>query len=80
MDASGPSPDRVHVTVQGRGLDEALTDLEDAGLEVEESLTDLGIVTGRATPEVVERLRDLDGVTVEPEADVQLPPPDAPVQ
>lgn len=80
MDASDAAPDRVHVTVQGRGLDEALTDLEDAGLEVEESLTDLGIVTGRASPEAIERLRGLDGVSVEPEADVQLPPPDAPVQ
>ena len=40
----------------------------------------LGIVTGRAAPDAVERLRGLPGVTVEPEVDVQLPPPDAPVQ
>jgi len=80
-----PEPDatggaRVHVTVTGRGVDDALADLRDAGLEVDETLGGLGIVTGRAVPEAVERLRGLPGVTVEPEVDVQLPPPDAPVQ
>jgi hypothetical protein len=80
-----PEPDvprsgRVHVTVTGRGLDDALADLRDAGLEVDEALGGLGIVTGRAAPDAVERMRGLPGVTVEPEVDVQLPPPDAPVQ
>ena len=51
-----------------------------AGLEVDEALGGLGIVTGRAAPDAVERLRGLPGVTVEPEVEVQLPPPDAPVQ
>ena len=74
------SGDRVHVTVHGRGVDDALAELRDAGLEVDEALGDLGIVTGRAAPDAVERLRGLRGVTVEPESDVQLPPPDAPVQ
>jgi hypothetical protein len=72
--------DRVHVTVQGRGVHDVLADLQDAGLEVDEALGGLGIVTGRAAPDAVERLRGIPGVTVEPESDVQLPPPDAPVQ
>ncbi|MFD4421110.1 hypothetical protein ACFWN7_06365 [Agromyces sp. NPDC058484] len=72
--------DRVHVTVQGRGVDDALAELQGAGLEVDETLGDLGIVTGRAAPDAVERIRGLPGVTVEPESDVQLPPPEAPVQ
>lgn len=74
------SGDRVHVTVQGRGVEDALAELRDAGLEVDEALDDLGIVTGRAAPDAVERLRGLRGITVEPESGVQLPPPDAPVQ
>jgi len=74
------SADRVHVTVQGRGVDDVLPDLRDAGLEVDEALGGLGIVTGRAAPDAVERLRGIPGVTVEPEHGVQLPPPDAPVQ
>jgi hypothetical protein len=77
-DAAGAR--RVHVTVQGRGVDDALADLRDAGLEVDERLDAFGIVTGRAAPDAVERLRGIPGVTVEPETDVQLPPPDAPVQ
>ena len=77
-DAAGTR--RVHVTVQGRGVDDVLADLRDAGLEVDETLDGFGIVTGRAAPDAVERLRGIPGVTVEPETGVQLPPPDAPVQ
>jgi hypothetical protein len=70
----------VHVTVQGRGVDDVLADLRDAGLEVDQALRDLGIVTGRAEPEAVERMRGIPGVIVEPGSAVQLPDPDAPVQ
>ena len=71
---------RVHVTVTGRGVRDALGDLRDAGLEVDETLDGLGIVTGRAAPDAVTRIRDLPGVTVEPEIDVHLSPPDAPLE
>lgn len=89
---AGPEPDTgaaasdaavladVHVTVQGRGVDDVLADLRDAGLEVDQALRDLGIVTGRAAPEAIERMRGLPGVIVEPGSEVQLPDPDAPVQ
>jgi hypothetical protein len=69
--------ERVHVTVTGRGVHDALGDLRAAGLEVDETLDRLGIVTGRAAPDVVARIRALPGLTVEPEVDVHLPPPDA---
>ena len=75
-----PELDEVHVTVRGRGVDDALAELRDAGLEVDQALGDLGIVTGHATPDAVERMRGLPGVIVEPASGVQLPPPDAPVQ
>lgn len=89
---AGPEPDTgaaasgaaettdVHVTVQGRSVDDVLAELRDAGLEVDQALGDLGIVTGRATPEAIERMRGLPGVIVEPGSEVQLPDPDAPVQ
>ena len=72
--------ERVHVTVRGRGVGDVLGELREAGLEVDETLDGLGIVTGRASPDALERMRGLSGVTVEPATDVQLPPPDAPVQ
>ena len=75
-----PELDEVHVTVRGRGVDDVLAELRDAGLEVDQALGDLGIVTGRAAPDAVERMRGLPGVIVEPASGVQLPPPDAPVQ
>jgi hypothetical protein len=89
---AGPEPDtgaaasdaavtvEVHVTVQGRGVDDVLADLRDAGLEVDRVLGDLGIVTGRAAPEAIERMRGLPGVIIELGTEVQLPDPDAPVQ
>ena len=77
---TAPKLDEVHVTVRGRGVDDVLAELRDAGLEVDQALGDLGIVTGRAAPDAVERMRGLPGVIVEPGSGVQLPPPDAPVQ
>ena len=54
-----PKLDEVHVTVRGRGVDDVLAELRDAGLEVDQALGDLGIVTGRAAPDAVERMRGL---------------------
>ena len=81
-DAPGASDgaDRVHVTVQGRGIDDVLGELREAGLEVDEALEGLGIVTGRAAPDAVERMNHLPGVTVEPEGGADVGPPDAPLQ
>ena len=71
---------RVHVTLGGPGPAPTTEELAAAGFDVDERLDAIGIVTGWADEETVERLRSIDGVTVEPESDVQLPPPDAPVQ
>ena len=78
--SDAPKLDEVHVTVRDAGVDDVLAELRDAGLEVDQALGDLGIVTGRAAPDAVERMRGLPGVIVEPASRVQLPPPDAPVQ
>ncbi len=75
---------RVHVTMPGHDAEASPSPspetLVDAGLDIDERLDAIGVVTGWADDDAIERLRAIDGVTVEPETDVQLPPPDAPVQ
>ena len=70
----------VHVSLGGRDAPATAERLTAAGFEVEERLDAIGVVIGWAEDDTIERLRSIDGVTVEPESDVQLPPPDAPVQ
>jgi hypothetical protein len=71
---------RVHVSLGGLDAAATVERLVAVGFEVEERLDAIGVVTGWADHDTIERLRSIDGVTVEPETDVQLPPPDAPVQ
>jgi hypothetical protein len=73
---------RVHVTIGGPvpGAAATVEELVAAGFEIEERLDAIGVITGWADDDAIERLRSIDGVTVERERDVQLPPPDAPVQ
>ena len=72
---------RVHVTLGGDpATARSVEDLAAAGLDIDERLDAIGVVTGWADGDTVQRLRSLDGVTVEAERDVQLPPPESPVQ
>ena len=71
---------RVHITLGEAAAARTDEELAAAGFEVDERLDAIGVVTGWADADAVERLRSIDGVTVEREVDVQLPPPDAPVQ
>lgn len=55
--------------------------IEAAGLRNMQVLGEIGIVTGEATPAVAEKIRALKGILhVEDSAEIQLPPPDAPIQ
>jgi hypothetical protein len=54
--------------------------LAEAGLDIEEHLDAIGVVTGWADDDAIDRLRAIDGVTVDLERGVQIAPPDAPVQ
>ncbi|MDQ2661198.1 MAG: hypothetical protein M3Y46_09140 [Actinomycetota bacterium] len=79
---------RVHVTMRKPGAAASGTDswapslevLADAGLDIDEHLRAIGVVTGWADDDAIDRLRAIDGVTVESERGVQIAPPDAPVQ
>ncbi|HET6672995.1 MAG TPA: hypothetical protein VFG92_06430 [Agromyces sp.] len=79
---------RVHVTMRGAGAAASgtpppappLETLTEAGLDIDEHLDAIGVVTGWADDDAIDRLRAIDGVTVEFERGVQIAPPDAPVQ
>ncbi|WP_433558622.1 hypothetical protein ACQPWY_09155 [Pseudonocardia xinjiangensis] len=79
--SAGPEQTPVTVTADDAHLDELdrLADrLRAAGMEVEQVLEPVGVITGSAPPGW-ESLADLDGVAaVEPGRTVRLPPPDAP--
>jgi hypothetical protein len=72
------------VSVDDEHLDrfsEVVKGVEDAGMEVEQKLEDLGVLTGSIDPEKVEPLRRVEGVShVEESRRFQIPPPDSDVQ
>lgn len=69
------------ITVSGdRGINEVSDDLKAAGVEVEQILETIGVVTGTAHARNVARLRRIRGVTdVSPGHDVDIGPPGSPV-
>ena len=77
---------RRHVTVtvaatHSGELDALAGRLAQAGMDVEQVLTVLGIITGSVEDEQLAALRRLAGVSaVEEQTRVALPPPDADVQ
>ena len=72
------------VSVDDEHLDrfsEVVRGVEDVGMEVEQRLEDLGVLTGSIDSERVEALRRVEGVShVEESRDFQIPPPDSDVQ
>ncbi|MEA2243852.1 MAG: hypothetical protein QOD24_3408 [Solirubrobacteraceae bacterium] len=72
--------ERITVTVSG-DPDAAAEQLRAAGMNVEQVLSEVGIITGSVAAGQQASLADLpDVVSVEAEHSVQLPPPDADIQ
>lgn len=75
---------RVNITIAdaySERMDQVTTDLEAAGLEVEQTLSTLGIVTGSIESEKLSSLSDVAGVdSVEADKTITLPPPGSNVQ
>jgi hypothetical protein len=75
---------QVSVTVGAdhrESLDGVVENLRASGLQVEQVLGTLGIVTGSAPADALDALRGVEGVaSVDEQLSYQLPPPDAPVQ
>jgi hypothetical protein len=74
----------VTVTVadpQAGAMEELATRLRQAGMEVDQLLGALGVITGSADESRLAAIEALPGVAaVEAQASFQLPPPDADVQ
>ena len=74
----------VSVTVDDghrESIDGVVESLRATGMEVEQVLGSLGIVTGSAPADSLDALRGVEGVdSVDEQLSYQLPPPDSPVQ
>lgn len=68
------------VTTSGnRSLKDIKKELTDAGFGVDQVLEDIGVITG--TADNAERVRKIEGVSdVSPDQEVDIGPPDAPIQ
>ena len=75
---------KVSVTVGDDGrehLDAVVRALRARGMDVEQVLGGVGIITGSASADALGALRGVEGVrSVDEQLGYQLPPPDAPVQ
>ncbi|NEQ53897.1 MAG: ketohydroxyglutarate aldolase [Leptolyngbya sp. SIO3F4] len=75
---------KVNITIDDAHLeqmDQVTEELKTAGLEVEKTLSTLGIVTGSIESEKLSSLSEVTGVdAVEADTTVTLPPPGADIQ
>ena len=74
----------VSVSVADGSMDrfsEVVRRLKDAGLDIEQELGEIGVVTGSIDPEKTEALREIEGVShVERFREFQIAPPDSDIQ
>lgn len=70
------------VTTTGKGsLEDVKKKLTKSGFTVDKVLDEIGIITGTTKDDDVERFRSVDGVAdISPDEDVDIGPPDAPIQ
>jgi hypothetical protein len=77
-------PEKITISVADDAIDridEVVAALEDGGMQVDQVLRPLGVITGSADTRRVQALGAVSGVAaVEPQRTVQLPPPDSDVQ
>lgn len=71
---------RVIVTLHNRKVETILPQLEEQGLTVDAVLDAIGVITGEVVEDKIPVIAAMEGVTIEPEQEVQIPPPDAPIQ
>ena len=70
------------VTTTGKGsLEDVKKKLTKSGFTVDKVLDEIGIITGTTKDDDVDRFRSVDGVAdISPDEDVDIGPPDAPIQ
>ena len=70
----------VTTTCKG-SLDDVKKKLTKSGFTVDRVLDEIGVITGTSKDDDVERFRSVDGVAdVSPDEDVDIGPPDSPIQ
>ena len=71
----------VVVTMSGdRDIHEVARDLKAAGLEIDQALAEIGVVTGSADTDQLKKLREVRGVAdVSPDHRVDIGPPGSPL-
>jgi hypothetical protein len=70
----------IILTSDDRPIADIVKDLRQAGFEVRDVLDEIGSVTGRADPRIIDKLRAIPGVIdVSPDVDIDIGPPDAPI-
>lgn len=85
--APDPDPDRgadgerVPVIVTcSLPISARLSQMRDAGLQVEQTMESIGIVTGSVPRSRYAELSRVPDTTLETDASIQLPPPESPIQ
>jgi hypothetical protein len=77
-------PEKITISVADDAIDridEVVAALEHGGMQVDQVLRPLGVITGSVDTQRVQALGAVAGVAaVEPQRTVQLPPPDSDVQ
>ena len=77
-------PEKITISVADDAIDridEVVAALEDGGMQVDQVLRPLGVITGSADTRQVQAFGAVAGVaSVEPQRTFRLPPPDADVQ
>ncbi|WP_019499645.1 hypothetical protein [Pseudanabaena sp. PCC 6802] len=75
---------KVSISIDDAHIDrisEIAKSLQAMGVDVEQTLPSIGIISGSVSSEQVHRLNQIEGIQhVETERDYQLPPPDADIQ
>ena len=73
---------KVSIAVdQSAQISEVAQKLQSAGMEVEQTLSIVGVISGAIEEAQINSLAQIDGVkAIEPEREIQLPPPDSEIQ
>ena len=70
---------RVLVTSKGN-LQQTADRLREEGMQVESVLHTIGVISGHIQESKLPALKKIEGITVEPDETVQIPPPDSALQ
>lgn len=71
---------RINVTSQDSDLKATASKLRKLGMKVDSVLDSIGVISGEIAEGKLSALQKTPGITFERDKEVQLPPPDAPVQ